>query len=477
MSQIQENQGSDGLQGKLKQRHITMIAIGGVIGAGLFMGSGEGIADYGPATIISYLIAAALVIVIMRMLGEMASVRLRVTGSFQAYAKEGLGPLAGYAIGWLYYFFWMYIIALEAYLGSEILRTLLPDHPIPDPIVSVLLLILLTLTNCYSVQSFGEFEFWFACIKVTTIIIFLGLGVLIMLNLVPSVPSPGFTNLINADNGGFMPNGILSILLGSLFIMFAFFGAEIGVIAVRESDNPNKAIHTVINSVVWRILIFYIGSIFIIACIIPMNDTADLFNPYAAIFDMVGIPYASTIIQCVVLTSVLSCLNSALYTNSRMLFTLAKDGDAPRFFLKLSKRGVPIRAVVASTSLAYVITIVRFASTAEFDMFSFIANASGAIALLVYLLIAITEIVLRRRNPDLPYSIKVWAFPYVSYAAIAIMVITLTSMFFIPPEIGSSRTEIICTLALAAFIVITYFVGAGRKKKKANNNNSLNEAG
>ena len=466
MSQVQINQESDGLQGKLKQRHITMIAIAGVIGAGLFMGSGKGIADNGPSTIISYLFAAALVVIIMRMLGEMASVRLKTTGSFQAYAKEALGPMFGYSIGWLYYFFWMYIIALEAYLGSEIVRTLLPNHPIPDPVVSLLLVVLLTLTNCFSVESFGEFEFWFACIKVTTIVVFLGLGVLIMLNVIPNIESPGFSNLINADNGGFMPNGIISVLLGSLFIMFAFFGAEIGVIAVRESDNPKKAIHTVINSVVWRILIFYVGSIFLIACIIPMNDTASLFNPYAAIFDMAGIPYAGTIIQCVVLTSVLSCLNSALYTNSRMLFTLAKDGNAPKFFLKLNKRGVPVRAVLASTSLAYVITIVRFLSSGDFDMFAFIANASGAIALLVYLIVAVSQIVLRKRNPDLPYSIKVWGFPYLSYAVVGLMILTLGTMFFIPPELGSSRIEIICTLSLAAFIVITYLLGPGRKNRK-----------
>lgn len=466
--QMQE---TDGLQGRLKQRHVTMIAIAGVIGGGLFLGSGKGIATNGPATIVSYLFAAVLVVIVMRMLGEMASVRLRTTGSFKAYATEGLGPFWGYLTGWLYYIFWMYIIALEAFLGSELLHTLIPGLSIPMPITSLILTVLLTFTNCFSVKSYGEFEFWFACIKVTAICVFLGLGALILLNVIPAVPSPGFTNLINADNGGFMPNGFSSILLGILFIMFAFFGAEIGVIAVRESDNPNKAIHIVINSVVWRILIFYIGSIFLIACIVPMTDTEKLFNPYASIYDMVGIPYAGTIVNCVVLTSVLSCLNSALYTNSRMLFALAKEGDAPKYFLKLNKNGVPVRAVIASTTFSYILVLFRFVATEGFDIFTFIANATGAIALLIYTLIAVSQIQLRKKNPDLPYSIKVWAFPYLSWAIVGLMIITLFAMFLVPPEIGSTRIEVFSTLVLTALVIISYFIGVGKKRKANQTNN------
>jgi len=454
------------LQRGLKQRHITMIAIGGVIGAGLFLGSGKAIYTNGPVTLVSYLFAAVVVILVMRMLGEMASVRLDVTGSFMAYAYEAYGPMAGYIIGWLYYFFWMYIIALESTFGAQILNELLPNL-FPSNLlwlISLVLTILLTLTNLFTVKSYGEFEFWFACIKVTTIVIFLIVGTLVVIGLMPTVESPGLTNLLNKSNGGFMPHGWSSVFLGILFIMFAFFGAEIGAIAVRESDNPGKAIHRVINSVVWRILLFYIGSILIITLVIPSSDEANLLNPYASIFDMVGIPYASTVVKLVVLTSVLSCLNSALYTNSRMLFAMANEGNAPKYFTKLSKNGVPVRAVIASTAFAYIAAIIKIVSTENFDLFKYIANAAGAVALLVYLIIALSQIRLRNRNKDLNYPIKMWLFPYLSYAVVAIMVSTLCVMVFV----DGIQLELFSTLVLALFIVVTYFISRMKKNKNEN---------
>lgn len=458
------------LQRGLKQRHITMIAIGGVIGAGLFLGSGKAVYTNGPVTIVSYLFAAVIVVLVMRMLGEMASVRLDVTGSFVAYTGEAFGSMAGYTIGWLYYFFWMYIIALESTFGAQLLNELLPNL-FPNNLlwlISLVLTILLTLTNLFTVKSYGEFEFWFACIKVTTIVIFLILGTLIMIGLIPNIESPGLTNLFNKANGGFMPHGWSSVFLGILFIMFAFFGAEIGAIAVRESDNPGKAIHRVISSVVWRILLFFIGSILLIILIIPSNDQAHLLNPYASIFDMAGIPYAATLVKLVVLTSVLSCLNSALYTNSRMLFAMANDGNAPKFFSKLNKNGVPVRAVLASTTFAYIAAIVKLVSTENFDLFQYIANAAGAVALLVYLIIALSQIRLRNRNKDLNYPIKMWLFPYLSYAVVGIMVSTLCFMIFV----HDVQLELFSTLTLALFIVVTYFIS---KRNKNKNTSELNE--
>lgn len=441
------------LQGSLKQRHITMISIGGVIGAGLFIGSGKDIINYGPAVIISYLVAAILVILVMRMLGEMASVRVGVPGSFKAYANEAFGPLAGYSIGWLYYFFWMYIIALEATVGASLLHSLIPSLS-AEWLTSLVLTVLLTCTNLVSVKSYGEFEYWFAIIKVAAIVVFLVLGVMVIIGIYPGVDSPGLTNILNEANGGFMPKGFNSILLGMLFIMFAFFGTEIGVIAVNESDNPKKAVHTVINSVVWRILLFYIGSILIISMLIPASDAAKLQNPFASIFDTLGIPYAGTIVQMVVLTSVLSCLNSALYTNSRMLFSLALDGEAPKYFTKLSKSGVPVRAVWASTLFAFVAVFLKFADI-KIDLFGFIANAAGAICLLVYLIIAMSHIRLRNRDKDKKYPVKMWLFPHLSYAVILVLVVTLVAMFFAGKDLASATAS---TFAIAAFVIITFFL-------------------
>ncbi len=461
----------DGLQRGLKQRHITMIAIGGVIGGGLFLGSGKGILTYGPAIILAYVLAGLLVLCVMRMLGEMTSVRLDTTGSFMAFATEAFGPLGGHITGWLYWFFWMYIIALEAVFGAELLNSLLPTVFPADVkwLISLVLTVLLTLSNCFSVKNYGEFEFWFAIIKVATVCVFLGLGVLIMVGLIPSFPAPGLVNILNAEHGGFAPQGWASVPLGLLFIMFAFFGAEIGAIAIRESDNPGKAIHTVINSVVWRIMLFYIGSITIIALVLPSTDQEHLFNPYASIFDMAGIPYAQTIVTCVVITSVLSCLNSALYTNSRMLFGLAKEGNAPKFLLKLNKHGVPVRAVIASTAFSYVTVIIQLTSTSDFDLFTYIANAAGAVALIVYGMIVAAHIKLRKANPDLPYAIKMWGFPYLSYGIVVVLIAAVGMMFFIP----ELRLQLISTIALAVITVLIYFVIHRNDKAGAQKDGSL----
>jgi GABA permease len=460
------NKSEDGLQRGLKQRHITMIAIGGVIGGGLFLGSGKGILTYGPAIVLAYLFAGLLVICIMRMLGEMTSVRLNTTGSFMAFASEAFGPLGGHITGWLYWFFWMYIIALEAVFGAQLLNSLLPGiFPLEYSwLVSLVLTILLTLSNCFSVRNYGEFEFRFATIKVATVCVFLCLGLLIMVGAIPSFPSPGLTNILNVAHGGFAPYGWSAVPLGFLFIMFAFFGAEIGAIAVRESDNPEKAIHTVINSVVWRILLFYIGSILIISLVLSSVDKEHLVNPYASIFDMAGIPYAGTIVTCVVLTSVLSCLNSALYTNSRMLFGLAQEGNAPKALLKLNKHGVPVRAVIASTTFSYIAVIIQLTSNSSFDLFGYIANAAGAIAVLVYIMIAASHIKLRKANPDLPYKIKMWGFPYLSYVLIALLVGAVGMMFFI----AELRLQLISTIILAVITIALYFLthrkSAGEKE-------------
>ena len=466
---IEKNE--DGLQRGLKQRHITMIAIGGVIGGGLFLGSGKGILTYGPAIIIAYLFAGLLVLCVMRMLGEMTSVRLNTTGSFMAFASEAFGPLGGHITGWLYWFFWMYIIALEAVFGGQLLNQLLPNLIPLSSIwfVSLVLTILLTLSNCFSVKNYGEFEFWFAIIKVVTVCAFLVLGVLIMVGAIPAFPAPGLKNILNVANGGFAPFGWSAVPLGLLFIMFAFFGAEIGAIAIRESDNPSKAIHTVINSVVWRIMLFYIGSITIIALVLSSVDKEHLVNPYASIFDMAGIPYAGTIVTCVVITSVLSCLNSALYTNSRMLFGLAREGNAPKFLLKLNKHGVPVRAVIASTAFSYIAVIIQLVSTSSFDLFGYIANAAGAVALLVYGMIAASHIKLRRANPDLPYAIKMWGFPYLSYFIVAALIAAVTMMFFIP----ELRLQLISTVVLGVITIAIYFIIHMNDAKEALKNASM----
>ncbi|GGE29841.1 GABA permease [Marinithermofilum abyssi] len=442
--------GKQNLKKDLKIRHVTMISIGGVIGAGLFVGSGAVIHSAGPGSIISYALAGLLVVFVMRMLGEMAAARPS-SGSFATYARDAIGPWAGYTIGWLYWFFWVIVIAVEATAGAGILKYWLPNAPLW--LMSLILTILLTLTNVYSVKSFGEFEYWFSLIKVVSITVFILMGIAVILGLFPGTESPGLSNLFG--RGGFMPLGLGSVFLGITVVIFSFMGSEIVAIAAGESGEAEKAVRVATNSVIWRILVFYIGSIAIVVTILPWNSANVLKSPFVAVLEHIGVPSAAQIMNFIVLTAVLSCLNSGLYTNSRMLYAMAQRGDAPKAFLKLNKNGVPVRAILFGTVFAYIGVIFSYISPDT--VFLFLVNASGGVALLVYLVIAISHLVMRkkleREEPE-KLTVKMWLFPYLNWLTIASITTILISMFFIP----SSRSQVTLTLLLAVLVVGSFFL-------------------
>ncbi|MCI2254912.1 amino acid permease [Domibacillus sp. PGB-M46] len=441
------------LTNQLKTRHISMISIGGIIGAGLFVGSGSVINATGPGAIVSYAVAGLLVIFLMRMLGEMATANPD-SGSFSTYARQAIGPWAGYTVGWLYWFFWLIVIAIEATAGGAIMNQWVPAVPIW--VWSLILTFLLTLTNIFSVKSFGEFEYWFAMIKVAAIVVFMLVGLAILFQWIPGTNSPGLSNL--TGNGGFMPNGFSSVFVGVVTVIFSYFGAEIAAIAASESKDPVKSTTMAINSVVWRILIFYVGSVSILVMLLPWNSAELLTSPYVTMLKMAGIPGGAQIMNAVVLVAVLSCLNSALYTNSRMLYSLAKKGDAPKMLLKLNKHGVPARSVWLSTVLAYVCAVFSFVSPDK--LFLFLVNASGAIALLVYLAIAVSHLRLRKKaeHEHIQLEMKMWLFPYITYAVIAGIGIILISMIFI----DSMKSQLLLTLLITGGLILSFFF----KKKR-----------
>lgn len=280
--------------------------------------------------LLAYLAAGLVVILVMRMLGEMAAANPE-TGSFSTYADKALGRWAGFSIGWLYAWFWIIVLGIEATAGAAIMHRWIPG--VDQWLWALALMVLLTLTNLGSVKSYGEFEFWFASIKVAAIVLFLLAGIAAILGLIPGVPAPGLSNLL--DQGGFLPNGPGAVLAGILVVVFSFFGAEIATIAAGESANPVDAVKKAVKSTVWRILIFYVGSIAVVVTLLPWNSASVAKSPYVAVIELYGIPGAGTIMDIVVLTSVLSCLNSGLYTASRMLFSLSQRGDAPKSWTRI----------------------------------------------------------------------------------------------------------------------------------------------
>jgi GABA permease len=423
-----------GLRHSLKQRHMTMIALGGVIGAGLFVGSGVVIKAAGPAAVLSFAITGLLVVLVMRMLGEMA-VALPTVGSFYEYARlawsdrPALGELAGFLTGWMYWYFWVIVVALEAIAGAGLIRVWLPNEP--TWVISLTLLGLLTLTNLFSVRSYGEFEFWFASIKVAAIVVFLFLAGAFVIGLWPGV-APNVANL--TAHGGFAPNGILPIMTGAVAATGFYFGAEIVTIAAAEAAEPAKAVAKATNSVITRVLLFYVGSILLVVCLVPWNS-AEISAPYVSALRAMGIPAAAQIMNAVVLTAVLSALNSGLYASSRMLFALTRRGDAPKGLAKLSRNGVPTRAILLGTLFGYGAVVMSYVSPDT--VFPFLVNSYGTVAIFVYVLIAVSQLRLRARlekEDPARLRVRMWAYPYLTYVAIAGMLGIVFAMAFIPDQ-------------------------------------------
>ena len=413
---------------------MTMIALGGVIGAGLFVGSGVVIQSAGPAAVLSFVITGLLVVLVMRMLGEMA-VALPALGSFYEYARlswsdrPALGELAGFLTGWMYWYFWVIVVALEAVAGAGLVRFWLPDQP--AWLISLALLVILTLTNLISVRSYGEFEFWFASIKVAAIVVFLLLAGVYVLGLWPGV-APSVANL--TSHGGFAPNGLLPIATGAVAATGFYFGAEIVTIAAAEAAEPAKAVARATNSVIARVLFFYVGSILLVVCLVPWNSP-QITAPYVSALRAMGIPAAAQIMNAVVLTAVLSALNSGLYASSRMLFAMTRRGDAPEGLAKLSRNGVPSRAILLGTLFGYGAVVMSYVSPDK--VFAFLVNSYGTVAIFVYLLIAISQLRLRarlEREDPARLRVRMWAYPYLTYVAIVGMLSIVLAMAFIPEQ-------------------------------------------
>ncbi|MFI9257401.1 amino acid permease [Streptomyces sioyaensis] len=458
-----------GLQSGLKNRHLSMIAVGGVIGAGLFVGSASGIAAAGPGILLSYALVGALVVFVMRMLGEMAAAN-PTSGSFSAYADRALGRWAGFSIGWLYWFFWVVVLAVEATAGAAILTSWVPA--VPQWAWALIVMIVLTATNLASVSSFGEFEFWFAGIKVVAIAAFIVLGGLAIFGVLPGThhAATGFGNL--TSHGGFLPHGPSAILTGVLMVVFSFMGSEIVTLAAGESEDPERAVTKATKSVIWRVGIFYLGSILVVVSLLPWNSPAIAKKgSYVAALDSIGIPHAGQIMNVIVLTAVLSCLNSGLYTASRMAFSLGQRGDAPKAFARTNSRGVPQAAILASVLFGFI--AVGFNYLWPTTVFQFLLNSSGAVALFVWLVICFSQLrmrgIIKRESPE-KLVVRMWLFPYLTWATIAMISFVLVYMLTDDSE-GGGRIQVLLSVLVAALVVAISLVrdrlGRGAAEKAA----------
>lgn len=442
------------LQKGLSDRQLRMIAIGGVIGAGLFVGSGVVINATGPAAFLAYAVTGLLVILVMRMLAEMA-VANPSTGSFSDYARDALGDWAGFSTGWLYWYSWVVTVGFEAIAGAKIIQYW--SSGIPLWLCALVLMVAMTATNLLSVSSFGEFEFWFAGIKVAAIVSFLIGGVCFVLGLWPH-KSLDVSNL--TSHGGLFPMGFGALTAGIAAVVFSMTGAEVTTIAAAESKNPEKAVAKAANSVMARIAIFFVGSVFLLTCILPWDDQSATESPFVAAFTKMGIPYANHIMNAVVLTAVLSCLNSGLYTASRMLFVLAARREAPLPLVQVTKRGVPALAILASSAFGFLCVIA--AAVSPDTIFTFLLNSSGAIILFVYGLIGVSQIILRFRNGSEQLRVKMWLFPFLSIATVLGFVAILVQMALD----DDARSQLVFSLLSWAVVALVYLANTRYRRRQ-----------
>ncbi|MCY8935916.1 amino acid permease [Peribacillus frigoritolerans] len=390
MSNSQSPSSPTELKRSLKARHLMMISLGGTIGTGLFLASGGAIHSAGPGgALVAYAVIGIMVYYLMTSLAEMAAF-MPVAGSFRVYASKFVDPSFGFAIGWNYWYNWAITIAAELAAVVLIMKFWFPDSP--SFIWSAIALIIMFLINYMSVKGFGETEFWFAMIKVVTVVIFLITGVLIILGIMGGNDPIGFSNFTMGEgpfNGGFFT--ILGVFMAA---GFSFQGTELLGVTAGESEDPEKNIPKAIRSVFWRILLFYILAIFVIGMIIPFTDSRLLsqdvaVSPFTLVFERAGLAFAASIMNAIILSSVLSAGNSGMYASTRMLWDLARDGKAPKFLGKLDKRGVPVNALIVTSLVGCVAFLASFFGDGV--VYIWLLNASGMAGFVTWVGIAIAH--------------------------------------------------------------------------------------
>jgi AAT family amino acid transporter len=383
--------GDAGLERGLSGRQIQMIAIGGALGVGLFLGSGKAIEETGPSLIFCYLVAGAVIFMMMRALGELALYR-PVSGSFASYADELLGPRIGFVTGWTYWLTWVVTAMAEITAAGIYVQYWFPE--VPQWVTALAVVLLLYAANLISVGVFGEFEFWFALIKVVTIVGIIAIGVaIIVFGFGPLGDSAGVTNLW--DHGGMFPKGFAGTLVALQVVMFAFVGVELVGVTAGEARDPERTLPRAVNSIVVRILVFYVGAMVVIMSLVPWTQLDDETSPFVSAFHAVGITGAAGVVNLVVLTAALSSCNSGIFSTGRMMFTLAQRGQAPHRLATVSRRRLPVGAITASAAVLLLGVALNY--FVPEDAFEYVTSVATVGALWTWGVIVTAHLAYRRR--------------------------------------------------------------------------------
>lgn len=434
---------------------MEMISLGGAIGVGLFMGASSTIKWTGPSVLLAYIFVGVILYIVMRALGEMLYVDPG-TGSFADYASEHVHPIAGYLAEWANVFQYIVVGISEVVATTEYLRFWWKGTS--DWAAGVIIILFLLVANLASAKAYATLEFWFAMIKVVTIILMILLGFAVILFGFGNGGHPvGFSNLWS--HGGFFTGGLKGFFFSMAIIVGSYEGIELIGISAGEVSDPHKAIVKSVKSVLWRILIFYVGAIFVIVTIYPWNKLDSIGSPFVTTFAKVGITAAASVINFVVLTAALSGANSGIYSSSRMLYKLAHEGEAPKTFGYVSKRIVPSHAIIGITSGIFIgfmfNVLAQFLNKSLANVFVIVYSSSVLPGMVAWFVILLAELRFRRKNPHLMenHPFKLPLYPYSNYFAL-IMLVVIVVFMFINPETQISVAVGAAVLIVAALVYV-----------------------
>ncbi|MFC9610636.1 amino acid permease [Streptomyces sp. NPDC056721] len=445
--------GDAGYSKSLKSRHVNMIAIGGAIGTGLFLGAGGRLADAGPSLFVAYAVCGLFAFLVVRALGELVLYRPS-SGAFVSYAREFLGEKGAYIAGWMYFLNW-------ATTGiADITAVAVYTHywgmfsDIPQWVIALIALAVVLTVNLISVKMFGELEFWFAIIKVSALVVFMLIGIFLLVTQHPvSGHAPG--PALITDNGGIFPNGLLPMLLIIQGVVFAYASVELVGVAAGETENPEKIMPKAINSIMWRVGLFYVGSVVLLSMLLPWSKYSADQSPFVTVLSNIGIPAAGGVMNLVVLTAAMSSLNSGLYSTGRILRSMAVSGSAPRFTGVMSRSQVPYGGILLTSGICVLGVGLNYVVPA--DAFEIVLNFAAIGILATWGMIMLCHVMFWRKtqNGELSRpSYRLPGSPWTEIVTIGFLVSVLVLMY---ADGGASRTTVLCLPVIVAALVAGWY--------------------
>ncbi|OIK16642.1 amino acid permease [Bacillus sp. MUM 116] len=457
---VNKNEKQVELKRTMKSRHLFMMSLGGIIGTGLFLGSGYAIGEAGPfGAILAYLVGGLLMYLVMVCLGEL-SVVMPVSGSFQAHATKFIGPATGFVVGWVYWLSWAMYVGLEFTAAGVLMKRWFPDVPVW--IWCAIFIILLFSINSLTTKTFAETEYWFAGIKVFAVLMFIivGLGAIFGVIHLKHASTPYLTHFLG---DGLFPAGMVGIFVSMMSVIYAFQGSEIMGVAAGETEEPEKNIPRAIRNIVFRILIFYVLAMFVLSALVPWKKAGVLESPFVTVFDMVGIPYAADIMNFVILTAILSVGNTGLFACTRVMFSLAENGMAPKALGKINKRGIPFNALLVT--LVFALLSLLSSVVAADTLFVVLLAVSGIGGTLTWLTIAVAQMGFRKQYmknggkvEDLKYKVRFY--PFVPILCIIMCLFIFGFMAFDPTQ----RSSLYWGFGFIAACYLYYYLWFKRRK-------------